>query len=199
MSQPMPTDDIDVPVLHLKAQEFYANGLAASTKSTYSAGQLRFTTFCQRLKVPPLPATESTLILFTSYLATLTISYTTIKVYLSAIRHIHVSARMYTIFNNQLTPRLQFTLKGIQKSQAFTQPPRIRLPITLQIMGSVKTLLSNQLHSYFNIMIWAACCLALFGFLRVSKLQFQLMANTMSDATCLSTVCLLTAGTTLSN
>ena len=137
-----------------------------STKSTYSAGQIRFTIFCKGIKVSSLPATETTLILFTSHLA---ITYTLIKVYLSAVRHMHVSAEMHTIFNNQLMPRIHLTLEGIQRSQASTQPPRIKLPITLQILESIKTLLSTQPHSYLKIMIWAACCIAFFGFLHVSE------------------------------
>ena len=64
-------------------------------------------------------------------------------------------------FNNQHTPRLQLTLKGIQMSQVSTQPPRMRLPITLHILGSIKTLLSKQPHSYLNI-IWVTCCIAYF-------------------------------------
>ena len=37
---------VEPSFLHVKAQEFYANGLAASTLNTYLAGQIRFTNFC---------------------------------------------------------------------------------------------------------------------------------------------------------
>ena len=121
---------IEPSFLLVKAQEFYANGLAASTLSTYSAGQIRFTNFCKELKVTALPATEATLILFATYLATINISHTTIKVYLAGVRYMHVSVGLFSFFDKQLTPRLQLTLKGIQKNQTVTQPPRIHLPPT---------------------------------------------------------------------
>jgi len=51
-------------------------------------------------------------------------------------------------------------LRGIKKSQAST-PSRVRLPITLELMQNIKQVLFSVL--------WAACCLAFFGFLRVSE------------------------------
>ena len=122
------------------------------------------------------------LILFVSYLTTQSIAHTTIKVYLSAVQHMQVSAELHNFFHTQLTPRLQLTLKGIQKNQASAQPPRVRLPITPQIMGNIKALLSKQPCSYTNIMIWAACYLAFFAFLRVS--EFIIPANDQYDESC---------------
>ena len=87
----------------------------------------------------------------------------------------HVSAGLHAQFNSQLTPRLQLILKGIQRNQAISHPPRARL----QIMQSINNLLINQTHSYANILIWAACCLAFFGFLRVS--EFMLSSNSSYD------------------
>ena len=46
-------------------------------------------------------------------------------------------------------------------------------------MQSLNDLLTNQPHSYANILIWAACCLAFFGFLRISK--FTIPSNTSYD------------------
>ena len=71
-----------------------------------------------------LPASEATLMLFITYLATEKIFHKTIiKVYLSAVRHRHITVGMCAQFSQQLTPRLQLTLKGIQHSQAASHSP----------------------------------------------------------------------------
>ena len=106
----------------------------------------------------------------------------TIKVYLSAIRHMHVTAGMCSQFSQQLTPRLQLTLKGIQRSQATSHSSRLRLPITLQLLQKIHAQLSKQPHHYNNILTWAACCLAFFGFLRVS--EFTTPSDTQYDEDC---------------
>ena len=94
----------------------------------------------------------------------------------------HVTSGKLQHFNQQLTPRLQQILKGIQKDQAGTHPPKVRLPIMLQILQDIKRLLSGKPQSYTNIMSWAACCLAFFGFLRVSG--FTIPSQEQYDQSC---------------
>ena len=143
----------DIIYLQQMAQVYYHNGLAPSTKSTYSAGQHRFFSFCKSAKLQPMPASESTLLLFATYLANTNISYATIKIYISAIRHLHVTTGMHSFFNLQLTPRLQQVLKGIQKSQSVTLPPKVHLPITIEMMESIKRLIWQTPKTYTNSMI----------------------------------------------
>ena len=85
--------------LQQMAQVYYHNSLAPSTKSTYSAGQHRFLCFCKSAKLQPMPASESTLLLFAIYLANTNILYATIKIYISAIRHSHITTGMHSYFN----------------------------------------------------------------------------------------------------
>ena len=158
----------NIQQLQSQAQQFITLGLAPTTRSTYSAGWKRFTSFCAEFGLLSTPASEHTLLLFVTSLAVSNLSYGTIKVYLSAVRHIHVLSGFHTDLNNQFTPRLQLALVGIKRSQAAASPQRTRLPITLQIMQKAKHLLSQK-SSYDNTMLWAACCLAFFGFLRVSE------------------------------
>ena len=107
--------------------------------------------------------------LFSTHLAAMNISYATIKVYLAAVRYLHVSVKLHDHFSLQLTPRLQQALRGIKKCQAVSHPARIRLPITLKIMGKIKEVLLREPQSFTNIMLWAACCIAFFGFMRVGE------------------------------
>ena len=86
------TTTIDLPLLQQQAQYYYANSLAINTQSTYSAGQLRFQSFCHSIKATYMPISEPTLILFATHLASEGITHATIKVYLAVIRNTHVSA-----------------------------------------------------------------------------------------------------------
>ena len=107
--------------------------------------------------------------LFVSHLANSGLTHSTIKVYLSSIRHLYVTQGKHSQFSTELTPHLQQVLKGIKKLQAITSHPRVCRPITLEIMQGIKSVLLSQSHCYHNTMIWAACCLAFFGFLRSSE------------------------------
>ena len=143
--------------------------MASNTRVTYRAGIRRYINFCKATNRRILPTSERTLVLFVTHLATGNISQATIKVYLSAVRHIHVLRGLHTSFSRQLTPRLQVILRGIKKQQAVSHPHRVRLPITIHILKQIKDILSHKKPTYSDIMLWAACCLAFFGFLRVSE------------------------------
>jgi len=56
--------------------------------------------------------------LFVTYLATLNLSYPTIKVYLTAISSLHTASGHHNDLNTQLTPRLQQVLKGTEKKSS---------------------------------------------------------------------------------
>ena len=86
------------------ACQFFEAGLASNTRTTYAAGIRKYTNFCKATKLHILPASEPRLILFITHLATGNISQATIKVYLSAVRYIHVLLGLHNSFNQQLTP-----------------------------------------------------------------------------------------------
>ena len=104
--------------------------------------------------------------MFVGHLAQQGLAHTSIKVYLSAVRSLHVAAGQHKEFAQQLTPRLQQVLTGVKKESA---PRRPRLPITLEIMRKLKSILLKQPNDHDNILMWAACCLAFFGFLRCGE------------------------------
>ena len=63
-----------------------------------------------------MPTSESTLMLFVSHLANLGLTHSTIKVYLSSIRHLHVTQGKHSQFSTAFTPHLQQVLKGIDNN-----------------------------------------------------------------------------------
>ena len=81
----------------------------------------------------------------------------------------HVSAGLHEEFTKQMTPKMELILRGIKKESAKSHPQRPRLPITTEIMVAIKKVLLRDPSRYSNILLWAACGLAFFGFLRCGE------------------------------
>ena len=159
---------LDIPKLQRAVLLYYQQGLANSTYHSYSAAIKIYNSFCHAISYSPTPTTEYTFLLFTAYLGQRKLAFSTIRVYLSAVRSLHIAARMHQTFSSQLTPRVQQVVRGIRKAQALEKPTQLRLPVTIDIMLKIKAILSSDPHKYHNIMMWAACCIAFFGFLHCS-------------------------------
>ena len=102
--------------------------------------------------------------MFIAYLGKQQVSHKTIKSYLAALRHFHIS---YGLPFAGLSPRNQLIIKGIRRSQGDSQANR--LPITPNILRDIKAFLAAKPFDYDNRMYWAAMTLGFFGFLRCGE------------------------------
>ena len=119
------------------------------------------------------------------------ISLAAIKVYFSAVCHMHLCRGLHDHFNQQITPLI---LRDIKRRQACTNPIRQRLPVTTQMLCQIRQLLLKRAPSYFNTTLWAMCCLAFFGFLRVSEFTIPTEGSYTSLIIYHSKILLLIAG-----
>ena len=155
---------MDITALEELVRQYFACGIAKRTVSTYTSAQRRYLNFCQTYQISPLPLSEATVCLFAAFLAHQGLKSQSISVYLSGLRHLQVSAGLQPPQRVDW-PRLQYVLKGIARRQP-QDPPR-RLPITPAIMGQLQSALPQATScSYEATMVWAACCLGYFGFMR---------------------------------
>ena len=146
-------------------------GIASSTRRTYSSAQRKFLEFCHWSQSvhpngSPLPASEWTLMLFASHLSN-TIKASSIKVYLAAIRSLHLENGFPNPLANCL--RLERVIRGIKRCQGTSK--RERLPVTVAVLSRIREILNFQ--CYDDILLWAACCTGFFGFLRSGEFTTQ--------------------------
>jgi hypothetical protein len=113
--------------------------------------------FCILYDLLPCPASEQTLLYYISYLFSQNIKATTTRVYLSAIRNIHVTNGIQYI---GLTPKIQMALKG---SHVLSSPPKRMKPITYSLLATLLTLVRQRRDS---LMLEAALTMGFFGCLR---------------------------------
>ncbi|KXJ26736.1 hypothetical protein AC249_AIPGENE9228 [Exaiptasia diaphana] len=153
--------------LTARCHELLVHGLAPSTRRSYSTGQRRFINFCAQIgklhdNGSACPADEWTLCLFAAFLSS-QVQHATIKVYLSAVRALHIELGFADPLSDAL--RLERVIRGIKRSQGSTKADR--LPVTDDIMRLIHTHLDFRIVDH--LMFWAACCLAYFGFLRSAE------------------------------
>ena len=169
----------------------YANwGLAWTTNRTYASGERHFLQFCLMNRLVSsegdiLPASEGTLIYFSSYLAR-KVKHSTIRLYLAAVRNLHISCGYGDPLQGKLL--LKKVLRGILRFQGRSRI--LRQPVTPGVLLAIRPILRSWLGERDFSMIWAAFTLAFFCFLRcseftcpgVSKFRplFDLSANCVS-------------------
>ena len=92
-------------------QQFYAAGLAPSTKATYKAGQLKFIKFCVEYNIKNvLPVNQDILCYYVAFLGREGLAHSTIKGYLSALRNLQITYGFPSPFDSPM-PKLDQILR----------------------------------------------------------------------------------------
>ena len=137
-----------------------------NTQRTYSSAQKRFIRFCEdhgflRANGSPCPTSELTILRFVGHLSE-TCKASSIKVYLAAIRSLHI----FHGFQDPLVGclRIPLVIRGLRRMNPVHE--NRKMPITPSVLCSIKAEL--DFSKYDDILLWAVCCTAFFRFFRAS-------------------------------
>ena len=81
---------ISVDLLTKTAEQLVHSGIRPSTRLVYDSVQKQYNSFCSNHGLEAIPATENTLLLYVAYLHIRRLKASSIRVYMSAIRSLHV-------------------------------------------------------------------------------------------------------------
>ena len=130
-----------------------------------------FYSFCITYNVvSPFAVTEQLLCSFAAFLADQGLAPQTGKSYLSAIRNLQISMGFPDPREQSSLPILKRVQAGISRARMLKgSPPRIRLPITANIMEQIYQTLTASAHPD-KVVLWAISASAFFGFFRLGEL-----------------------------
>ena len=137
--------------------------LHTNTHRTYGSAQRKYLDYCNLYHYTALPASDTVLINFVAYLFEQGLKGTSIKVFLAAIRSLHI---MHGLFPQVYSERLHLALKGAIR---LSKPPNRKAPITFKILSELILLLENrhdsillkavmtlQAHNAMQCLLWGA-------------------------------------------
>ena len=176
---PRTSAGFDILTLEQQCYSFLIQGLAPSTFYSFASPQTKFISFCCQLgklhpSGSPCPTDEWTLCLFVTFLAR-TIQHSSIKVYLSGVRALHIEQGVPNPHVNCC--HLQRVIRGIKHCQGSSSSNQ--LPITDDLMLVIWR--SLDLHLLDHCMFWAACSLGYFGFLHTSEFTIHNLSSFSSS------------------
>ena len=117
--------------------------------------------FCESYHLCPIPASENTMLLYVTYLYLQKLKYGSIRVYISAVRSLHVESGLGNPFENYLLMK-----QAIRALQINGDKPKQKLPITIDVLRDLYTV-TNSIPD--GQMLWAVMTMAFYGCLRASE------------------------------
>ena len=151
-------------------ERYFQEGLASSTQKTYASAIRRYVEFCKSLNLDPVPASEFQLCRYSAFLAQDNLRHNSIKGYLAAVRQLHLAVGRPDPHIHEMA-RLAQVLRGIKRCQARAgAQPRPRLPISPELLVKLRQVWLGEGRSRDGLMLWAACSLCFFGFLRAGEI-----------------------------
>lgn len=149
--------------LYVEAQSYIGKTFAESTKASYRAHLRAYLRFCIYFRLPPIPASQRTIMCYITFLAR-TLKPSSITSYINIIRILHLEAHLENpLEHNFMVNNLK---KGIRRELG--TPPKQKLPITCEILVDIFQKLN--FHRNKDVAFWCACLLGFFGFLRKATL-----------------------------
>ena len=137
------------------------NGLRTSTHTAYSSAQKCYINFCSMYNLRPVPVQDSIILLYITFMFNKGMAFSTIQVYLSAIRSLQVMAGFQE--PDLRSPQVKLALRAVKFNSA---PPKQKCPIDYLLLCKMLHLVSLGSENK----LWTAIlCLAFFAGLRGSE------------------------------